>query len=332
MDSVADGNHLGVVLPTGKAQWGEGTDPRDLIDFAVRAERLGYASIWAGDTLLRPVIETFTMLSAAAAATERVGLGSAALIPALRRPVQAAQAIASLDLLSGGRLTLTVGAGFPHRSETEYAVAEVPWRGRFARLDDTVALWRQLWTADGPTSYHGDVLHFDHIPEAIRPAQPGGPPIWLGGAAPAALDRAGRLYDGWLPYPPEPADYQTGLAAVRRAAIGAGRSAEAVTPALFATVLIVDDPEAGRRALAEYAQRTYRMPIEVVETIQLLVAGPPETVTAALDRYVAAGARHVVCRIGALDLKSQLDQLELISELRLSPAGAAQSTWSSQAR
>ncbi len=309
-----DDIRLGVVLPTGKAQWGEGTDPRSLIDFAVRAEALGFASIWAGDTLLRPVIETFTMLSAAAAVTERVTLGTAALLPALRRPVQAAQAIASLDLLSGGRLALTVGAGFPRRSEAEYAVSEVPWRGRLARLDDTVALWRHLWTTRGPTSFHGDVLHFDHIPESTPPAQPAGPPVWLGGATPAALARTGRLYDGWLPYPPNPADYETGLAQVRLAATEAGR-AQAVTPALFTTLLITDDLEAGRRALSDYTHAVYRMPLEVVEAIQVLIAGPLTFVTSELDRYIAAGARHIVCRIGALDLKSQLDQLELISML-----------------
>jgi alkanesulfonate monooxygenase SsuD/methylene tetrahydromethanopterin reductase-like flavin-dependent oxidoreductase (luciferase family) len=310
-----DDIRLGVVLPTGKAQWAEGIDPRGLIDFAVRAEALGFASVWAGDTLLRPIIEPFTMLSAAAAVTGRVMLGTAALLPALRRPVQAAQVIASLDLLSGGRLALTVGGGFPGRSEVEYAVSEVPWRGRFARLDDTVALWRHLWTSHGPTSFHGNVFHFDHLPESTPPAQPGGPPIWLGGATPAALTRTGRLYDGWLPYPPNPADYETGLAQVRQAATDADRGAHAVTPALFATVLITDDREAGRHALGDYAQATYQMPLEVVETIQVLIAGPLEFVTAELNRYIAAGARHIVCRIGALGLKAQLDQLEPISML-----------------
>jgi alkanesulfonate monooxygenase SsuD/methylene tetrahydromethanopterin reductase-like flavin-dependent oxidoreductase (luciferase family) len=310
-----DDIRLGVVLPSGKAQWGEGTDPRELITFAARAEALGFASVWAGDTLLRPVIETFVMLSAAAARTERVTLGTAALLPALRRPVQAAQAIASLDLLSGGRLALTVGAGFPGRSEAEYALSEVAWRGRFARLDDTVALWRHLWTSPGPTSYHGAVLHFDRIPEGTSPAQPGGPPIWLGGATPTALARTGRLYDGWLPYPPDPADYGTGLKQIRTAAAEAGRDPDRVTPALFATLLITDDLATGRQALDNYARASYRMPLELVETIQVLIAGPLELVAATLDRYIAEGARHIVCRIGALDLRSQLDQLERISML-----------------
>jgi alkanesulfonate monooxygenase SsuD/methylene tetrahydromethanopterin reductase-like flavin-dependent oxidoreductase (luciferase family) len=311
-----DDIRLGVVLPTGMAQCGDNPDARGLMEFARRAEALGFDSLWAGDTLLRPIIEPFTVLSAAAAVTDRVMLGTAAVLPALRRPVQAAQVIASLDQLCGGRLTLTVGAGFPGRSEAEYAISGVPWRQRFTRLDDTVRLWRHLWTSQGPGSFHSDVLRFDQLPEMTAPARPGGPPIWLGGATPAALRRTGRHYDGWLPYPPDPADYRTGLAEVRRAAVDAGRPTSAVTPALFASVLVIDDLPAGRRALAGYARATYRMPLEIVETIQALVAGPAEVIVAALLRYVAAGARHLVCRIGALDLATQLDQLERLSAVR----------------
>jgi len=182
------------------------------------------------------------MLAAIAPATSRVAIGTAALMPVLRRPVQAAQALASIDLLSGGRLTVAVGAGFPGPlGRPLYDLSEVPWAGRFARLDETVALWRQLWTGDGPSSFHGKVLRFDAIPPVTAPYQTGGPAIWLGGASPSALDRTGRLYDGWLPYPPDPADYATGLAQVRRAALEAGRAAAAITPALFASVLIADD-------------------------------------------------------------------------------------------
>jgi alkanesulfonate monooxygenase SsuD/methylene tetrahydromethanopterin reductase-like flavin-dependent oxidoreductase (luciferase family) len=166
--------------------------------------------------------------------------------------VQAAQALASIDLLSGGRLAVAVGAGFPGRfGRPMYDLSEVPWGGRFVRLDDTVALWRHLWTSQGTTSFHGDVLHFDEIPQATAPYRIGGPPIWLGGATPAALARTGRRYDGWLPYPPDPADYQTGLAEVQRAAAGAGRAPEAITPALFVSVLIADSMHSGRAGLQQ---------------------------------------------------------------------------------
>lgn len=309
---------LGVVLPTGLPP---GYDPRGLLDLAVRAEALGFASVWVGETLLRPVMEPLTILAAAAALTERVTLGTAALLPAFRRPVQAAQAIASLDQLSRGRLTIAVGAGFPGRSEAEYAVSDAPWRRRFARLDDTVALWRHLWRADGPTCFHGTVLHIDDIPHSTAPAQPGGPPIWLGGATPAALARTGRYYDGWLPYPPELDDYRRGLRQVHAAATAAGRPPDAVTPALFTTVLITDGRTDAHRALDEYTRTTYRLPLTTVETIQLFFAGPPDVVRAGLDRYIEAGARHILCRIAALDLDKQREQLERVSDLLPRRAG-----------
>jgi alkanesulfonate monooxygenase SsuD/methylene tetrahydromethanopterin reductase-like flavin-dependent oxidoreductase (luciferase family) len=188
---------LGVVLPTGIARWGIDADSRELIRFARRAEDLGFASVWTGDTLLRPIIEPLTMLSAVAAVTERITIGTATLLPALRRPVQAAHALASLDQLSGGRLTLAVGAGFPNRSEKEYAAAGVPWPRRFARLDETVELWRSLWGPGSPESFHGEVLQFDELAPALKPVRPGGPPIWLGGQGPRGLRLAARYADGW---------------------------------------------------------------------------------------------------------------------------------------
>ncbi len=306
---------LGLVLPTGHAQWATGSGPRALIDFAVRAEELGFDSLWTGDTLLRPMIEPLALLGALAVRTERIGLGTAALLPALRRPVQTAQALASIDQLSGGRLTVAVGAGFPNRSEREYAASDVPWQRRFARLDDTVELWRRLWTSSGPTAFHGKVLHYDDLPEGLAPHRPGGPPVWLGGATPAALERTGRLYDGWLPYPPDVADYAPGLAAVRRSAADAGRAPAAVTPALYTTLLVAPDEAAGRAALDVYCRAAYGFPVEVVETIQTMVAGPVEHIAQVLRGYLSAGVTHLVCRIGALDLPGQEGQLEKLAEL-----------------
>lgn len=308
--------NLGVLLPVGKAQWGEGTDPRELIGFAVAAENAGYDSLWVNDSLLSPRIEALTMLAAVAPATSRVTIGTAALMPVLRRPVQTAQALASIDLLSGGRLAVAVGAGFPGPlGRPLHDLSEVPWAGRFARLDETVALWRQLWTSDGPSSFRGKVLHFDAIPQVTTPYRAGGPAIWLGGATPSALARTGRLYDGWLPYPPDPADYETGLAAVRREASEAGRGSAAITPALFATVLIADDTASGRQALEDFSRANYRLPLEQVETIQAVIAGPPEHVATQLGRYIDVGARHLVCRIAAPSLQSQREQLERIAAI-----------------
>jgi len=323
MANTDDDVQLGVLLPIGQAQWGEGTDPRELVDFAVRAEGLGYSSLWVNDFLLTPRIEALTMLAAAAPVTSDILLGTAALLPVLRRPVQAAQTLASIDLLSGGRLVLTVGAAFPGRfGLPQHELSGVPWEHRFTRLDETVALWRQLWSDPGATSFHGDVLHFDGLPPMTAPWRPGGPPIWLGGGGPSALRRAGRRYDGWMPYPPEPADYRQGLATVRQAAREAGRPVGDVTPALFVSVAVTDSAASGRRLLEQFSQASYGMPLAQLETIQALAAGPPEHVAERLRGYVAAGARHLACRIATTSLATQREQLDQIIKLRPLLAGA----------
>ena len=305
---------IGVLLPTGQAQWGADGDPRELVALAVRAEQLGYSSLFVNDSLISPRIEALTMLAALAPATERVTLGTGALLPFLRRPIQAAQSLASIDLLSGGRLTVAVGAGFPGRfGQPFYTLSEVPWQRRFARLDETVALWRELWR--GATSFHGEILNFDNIPPATLPFRAAGPPIWLGGATPAALARTGRRHDGWLPYPPDPADYASGLRDIHHAAAQAGRSPDAITPALFVSVRVDRSLPSGRRALGDYAQVNYGMPLEELEKIQAVVTGTAADVTESLRRYVAAGARHIVIRLGALGLHSQRDQLEQVAAL-----------------
>jgi alkanesulfonate monooxygenase SsuD/methylene tetrahydromethanopterin reductase-like flavin-dependent oxidoreductase (luciferase family) len=305
---------IGVLLPTGKAQWGADGDPRELVALAVRAEQLGYSSLFVNDSLISPRIEALTMLAALAPATERVTLGTGALLPFLRRPIQAAQSLASIDLLSGGRLAVAVGAGFPGRfGQPFYTLSGVPWERRFDRLDETVALWRELWR--GATSFHGEILNFDNIPPTTLPFRAAGPPIWLGGATPAALARTGRRYDGWLPYPPDPADYASGLRDIHHAAAQAGRSPAAITPALFVSVRVDRSLASGRRALGDYAQVNYGMPLEELEKIQAVVTGTPADVTESLRRYVAAGARHIVIRLGALDLHSQRDQLEQVAAL-----------------
>jgi alkanesulfonate monooxygenase SsuD/methylene tetrahydromethanopterin reductase-like flavin-dependent oxidoreductase (luciferase family) len=306
---------IGVIPPLAADQW-NGADLRRLVDFARIAEELGFDSIWANDSLVRPRIEALTFLSAAAAVTNRITLGTAALQPALRRPVQTAQVLASIDRLSHGRLTVAVGAGFPGLSEVEYAASEVPWPRRFSRLDDTVELWRQLWRADDVTSFHGRVVHLDDVPASIDTFTPDGPPIWLAADTAGARARAGAQYDGWLPYPPTPQRYATGLADVRAAAANAGRSAEAVTPALFVTVLVTDDADGGRAALDHFATQTYGFGLTAVEQLQTFASGTAAEVAERLRHFVEAGARHIVCRVGVLGPEPFLGQLAALGHVR----------------
>jgi len=301
---------IGLLLPAGQAQLAAGGSAAEVVELAARAERLGFDSVWVGDSLSRARLEPLTLLAAVAQATERVRVGTATLIPAYRNPAQAALELSSLDLLSGGRLVVGVGAGFPGRIEREFALVGVDPRTRFARLDDTVALWKQLWTGR-PTSFSGRVLRYDWLPEVPHPAQPGGPPVWLAGATPAALRRAGRHYDGWLPYPPDPADYARGLATIREQGPGD------VTPALFATVHLGERP-ASTAEVERYCRATYGGSLEWVSRIQLVISGGPDEVLTQLRRFADAGARHVLLRIAALDPRTIDDQLAGLAAI-LSP-------------
>jgi alkanesulfonate monooxygenase SsuD/methylene tetrahydromethanopterin reductase-like flavin-dependent oxidoreductase (luciferase family) len=147
------------------------------------------------------------------------------------------------------------------------------------------------------------------------PYRPGGPPVWLGGASESTLRRTGRHYDGWMPYPPSAEGYADGLAAVRAAAAEAGRAA-AVTPALFVSAVVTDTIERGRELLGTFAEASYGMPLDQLEQIQALAAGPPDVVAEKLRGYVAAGARHLVVRIATTSLESQHEQLEEIIKLK----------------
>jgi coenzyme F420-dependent glucose-6-phosphate dehydrogenase len=297
--------NYGLVVPTYQPILDAGRTAPELVDTAVEAERLGLDSVWVGDTLARAPIDAFTILGAFAARTSRVTLGTSALLPALRDPILTANQLLSLDLLSGGRLTVAVGAGFAGRSEPEFAFAGVPWARRRARLDDIVALWRQAWS--GADSFHGDVLHYDSLPSYPAPARPGGPPVWLAAYTPGALERVGRLYDGWLPYPPDPADYVSGLAQIRATAT------RPVTPALFATVLVEENEVRGKALLEEYCQRNYGMPADFVQGIQMQVTGGAAEVAAKLRAY--DGAEHVLLRVASTDPKVFDEQLPRLAEV-----------------
>lgn len=309
---------VGVFVPTREAMVGRGwSAPGRLIDFARRAEELGYASVWVTDSLASTRLEPLTVLTATAASTSRLLVGAGTLIPAYRQPLNAAHVIATVDRLSAGRLVLAVGGGFPGRADREFRMVGVPMKRRFTLLDDIVALWRTLWTEPRAATFRGEVLHYDDLPEIPLPHSPGGPPIWLAGGTAAALRRTARLYDGWLPYPPDVAEYARGLDALS----GADRP---VTPALMATVLIEPDRARARERLDAYCRAFYDAPASLVESIQLVVAGDETEVAKKLRPYVDAGARHLVLRLAVLDADDQFDQLARIAELLLANAGSEQ--------
>ncbi len=313
-----DDIELGVLIPVGQAQWGGERTRASCWTSQCGPRNSGYSSLWVNDFLLTPRIEALTMLAAVAPLTSRVTLGTAALLPVLRRPVQAAQTLASIDLLSGGRLVLTVGAAFPGRfGEPQHALSDVPWERRFTRLDETVALWRQLWALPGGGSFHGELLRFERAAAHDRAVPPRRAAGLAGRGVGVALRRTGRHYDGWLPYPPVAGRVRRRAGrGTRRRCRGWPRRGRRDTRAIR-----VRSGDGHRRAgaascSATFAEASYGMPLDQLEQIQALAAGPPDVVAEKLRGYVAAGARHLVVRIATTSLESQREQLEEIIKLK----------------
>jgi probable F420-dependent oxidoreductase len=140
-----------------------------------------------------PMLHPSTVLAYVAAVTRRVKLGTGIVLIAQRNPVVLAKEMASLDVLSNGRLILGIGAGY---LEPEFAALGVPFHQRGARTDEYVPAMRALWTQEKP-EFAGKYVRFSGIQSRPRPVQPGGPPIVVGGASDAALERAAKYAQGW---------------------------------------------------------------------------------------------------------------------------------------
>jgi probable F420-dependent oxidoreductase len=157
-------------------------------------------------------LEPVTLLSVVAGLTTRVRLGTSILIAALRRPVVLAKTLATLDVLSGGRVDLGVGVGW---QKAEYDAAGLGFEGRGKLLDHTLSVLQTLWREER-ASLSDNLLSFDAIHAMPKPVQPGGIPIWVSGTVnrPVAR-RIARFGAGWIPWGPAAADVVSGITQMR---------------------------------------------------------------------------------------------------------------------
>ena len=208
---------FGVILPN----YGPNCTRLALIDSAIAAETLAFDSIWTTDHLAlpedeaanyTPIFEAITSLAYLAASTGRIKLGISALVLPQRDPLEVAKAIASLDVLSGGRTLLAVGIGW---SQREYAHLGHEFKTRGARMDEAIQVLRTAWRGSRVISYQGKHYAFEKAVFAPGPVQAGGPPLWVAGNSPRALRRAVMLSDGWHPVGLPPAELESQLQSVR---------------------------------------------------------------------------------------------------------------------
>ncbi|MVZ99817.1 TIGR03619 family F420-dependent LLM class oxidoreductase [Actinomadura sp. LD22] len=259
---------------------------------AARLERQPVDSLWTGGHIAsrNPSTEAMMALARLSAATERVRLGTAVLLLPLYPPAIIAKQVADLDRATAGRLVLGVGAGGEYPQE--FRACRVPLHERGRRLDEAVPLLRRLWTAEEIT--HGGPLYpMENVRIYPAPAQPGGPPIVIGGRKRPAMRRAALIGDGWMPYLYSPDRYAASVREIRAFAAEAGRGIDGFEWYAFVFVNVGGDGAAARRAAARALGGTYGQDLSAMID-RVAAAGTPAEVARRLRDFVAAGARHLV--------------------------------------
>jgi alkanesulfonate monooxygenase SsuD/methylene tetrahydromethanopterin reductase-like flavin-dependent oxidoreductase (luciferase family) len=293
---------VGITLPTRESALLGVQDAAPLMKLARQVEDLGYDSVWAGDSFVaRRRLEPMTLLAAISVATDRVLIGTAALIVPGREPVSLAHTIVTLDQLSGGRLRMGIGTGWPLPVKAEHDAVTMTFRERCERVDEMVSGWRRAWSGED-----GDLVgkYFDlnALLDQPAPLRRGGPPLWLASnGRPVAAARIAENYDGWMPILPDADDYGRYWHDIRSRTSAAGRDADAVTPCLYANVNINRDADLARLGLDAYTRRYNGLPLSAMKDYQLYFGGSTKAFTAWLQDYVRAGARQIVLRIATFD-------------------------------
>ncbi len=287
--------------------YGRETGRAELVEAVTEIERLGFDSIWVTDHVVIPegvrdaqliyrehMLEAFTVFSFLAAVSRRAQLGSSIVVLAYRNPLVMAKMLASIDVLSGGRVIFGAAAGY---MEGEFNALGAGFEDRGEISDEYLRIIREVWTHD-QTSFSGRYLNFDKVYTSPRPVQQPGPPIWIGGRSKRAMRRAVELGDGWHPIGlsaqemKEGRAYMAGLCERRNLARVPGMS-------LRANLLI----EGVSEPAGPYAGRAGNTPFN----------GNPSLIRDRIAEFEEAGVEHIVLDMATLSHPSFLRTLEVFA-------------------
>src|ERR1041384_1682723 len=221
--------------------------------FVDLCEKSEIDSVWFSERLSSPlpVPEPMTAMAAIAARTTRLKFGPSVLITPFRSPVMAARELAMIDYLSNGRMLPAFGIGV--EQEREFLAAGVPFKERGRRTDEAIAIMRKVWAEDEVT-FHGEFWKLDRITVLPKPVQQP-MPLWIGGNSEAAMRRAGRLGDGWIPSFIPPARFAAGGTQTQRCADEAGREVPADHFGVLVNFCCAADTESARRLAGPFIPR-----------------------------------------------------------------------------
>ena len=288
---------LGVAIPQSVLQ---GPIQVDRIrEFLARAEALGFDSAWVVEQILGSIqsLEPVELLTYAAALTERLRLGSAVLLTALRSPVHTAKSLATLDHLSGGRLTVGVGLGGNPRIYPAFGITAERRAERFA---EGVRLMKRLWTEERVT-FEGAFWKLQNASMQPKPVQKPHPPLWFGAHHPNALKRTVELGDGFIGAGSiSTAAFLEEVKVLRALLRDAGRDPAAFPVGKRVYIAVDRDRARAGRRLGEWFGAFYGRPELAAE---VSVWGEPSECVERLAEIVAGGA-------GFLMLNPVFDELE----------------------
>ena len=260
-------------------------------------EDLGFEYFSAGEHFMRgsppgATHAALPLLGVAAGATENIRILSSILLAPFYHPLMLAKLATTLDIASGGRLTLGVGVGGEFPVEFEAAGLNLKQRGR--RTDECLDVLRKLWTKDR-VSYEG--RHFQLRDASInpQPTQRPHPPVWVAGRRDVAMRRAVQYGDGWLPYFYNPDRYRDSLGKIREFAEEEGKDLSDFQWAFFPYISIYPTVEEAARVAGEALGGRYLYGGDFVNIVRnYCLLGTPQQCIERLHEYIDAGARHII--------------------------------------
>ncbi|HEY6997849.1 MAG TPA: LLM class flavin-dependent oxidoreductase [Candidatus Binatia bacterium] len=302
-----------------------------------RAEAAGFDSVWLGEHHNNPILHPAPLIGLAAIAsrTSDIKLGTGVLLLPLYHPMMVAEEGAMVDMISGGRLILGIGAGY---APEEFSAFGYSLKERGSRLEEGISLLCRLWTEEHVT-HRGKHYHLEDATVAPRPVQRPRPPIWFGAWAEAAIRRAARLGDAWFIGPSASLKEIAPCAALYRLACADSGKLDGEV-ALFRYLFVARTMEEAVSVAAgpfiEAFERMYfRWPHPVVKrpegrlTIESLaenriILGDPKTCIDEIDRFrKALNVKHLVCRFSvpgiphhACEVSVELFSREVMPALR----------------
>jgi len=283
-----------------------------LLAYAERAEALGFESLWAWDHVILgvepafPILDAVGTLTAIAARTQRIKLGTGILVLPLRNPTLAAKALGTLDVVSKGRLILGVAAGWYAR---EFDAAGVPFKQRGRLFERNLDILTRLWTEDRVT------LTIDefNLREAVmrpRPVQRPRPPILIGGYVDAVLRRVVTTADGWLTYFYTPESYRRAWAKIVAYAREAGRDPTMLSGTNQLAIYVGRSRAETEAPMRQWLQTEWDVAAWSESTIEHAIRGSVDECVEQLQAHVTSG----VDRIILIPYRYQPEQVELIAK------------------